>query len=125
MSKTHDRAQTPCERLLTSPEVAESGKAALRAEFHCLDPCVLLAEIERLQEALWLDHLPRVDGGRVREYVQQVTAQQFGAMVPTATTLITSRDGSGSNTSSGRINASSTHRCLVEAATRPITPPTR
>jgi AAA-like domain len=41
-----------------------------------------------LQEALWLDHLPRVDGGRVREYVQQVTAQQFGAMVPTATTLI-------------------------------------
>jgi hypothetical protein len=41
-----------------------------------------------LQEALWLDHLPRVDGGRVGEYVQQVTAQQFGAMVPTATTLI-------------------------------------
>jgi hypothetical protein len=41
-----------------------------------------------LQERLWLDHLPRVDGGRVREYVQQVTAQQFGAMVPTATTLI-------------------------------------
>jgi hypothetical protein len=41
-----------------------------------------------LQEALWLDHLPRVDGGRVREYVQQVSAQQFGAMVPIATSLI-------------------------------------
>lgn len=41
-----------------------------------------------LQEALWLDHLPRVDGGRVRDYVQQVTAEQFGAMVPTASTLI-------------------------------------
>jgi hypothetical protein len=53
MTKTYDRAQTPCERLLASPEVAESSKAALRVEFHCLDPCVLLAEIERLQEALW------------------------------------------------------------------------
>jgi AAA-like domain len=41
-----------------------------------------------LQETLWLDHLPRVDGGRVGDYVQQVTAQQFGAMVPTATTVI-------------------------------------
>jgi hypothetical protein len=41
-----------------------------------------------LQEALWLDHLPRVDGGRVPDYVQQVTAEQFGAMVPTATTLV-------------------------------------
>lgn len=41
-----------------------------------------------LQEALWLDHLPRVDGGRVGDYVQQVSAEQFGAMVPTATTLI-------------------------------------
>ncbi len=31
---------------------------------------------------------PRVDGGRVPDYVQQVTAEQFGAMVPTATTLV-------------------------------------
>jgi hypothetical protein len=53
LTKTYDRAQTPCERLLASPEVAESSKAALRAEFHCLNPGVLLAEIERLQEALW------------------------------------------------------------------------
>jgi hypothetical protein len=41
-----------------------------------------------VQDMLWLDHLPRVDGGRVRDYVQQVTAEQFGAMVPTATTLV-------------------------------------
>jgi hypothetical protein len=53
VTKTYDRAQTPGERLLASPGVAESRKAALRAELHCLDPCVLLAEIERLQEALW------------------------------------------------------------------------
>jgi hypothetical protein len=49
---------------------------------------VLLHRPRGMQERLWLDHLPRVDGGRVREYVQQVTAQQFGAMVATATTLI-------------------------------------
>jgi hypothetical protein len=49
---------------------------------------VVLYRPRGLQEALWLDHLPRVDGGRVRDYVQQVTAQQFGAMVATATTLI-------------------------------------
>jgi hypothetical protein len=49
---------------------------------------VVLYRPRGLQERLWLDHLPRVDGGRVGEYVQQVTAQQFGAMVPTATTLI-------------------------------------
>ena len=49
---------------------------------------VVLHRPRGLQERLWLDHLPRVDGGRVREYVQQVTAEQFGATVPTATTLI-------------------------------------
>jgi hypothetical protein len=54
---------------------------------------VLLYRPRGLQERLWLDHLPRVDGGRVRDYVQQVTAQQFGAMVPTATTLIGDESG--------------------------------
>lgn len=54
---------------------------------------VVLHRPRGLQERLWLDHLPRVDGGRVREYVQQVTAQQFGAMVATATTLIGDEQG--------------------------------
>jgi hypothetical protein len=53
VSKTYDRAQTPCERLPASAAVAESSKAALRAEFQRLDPCALVVEIERLQEALW------------------------------------------------------------------------
>lgn len=46
-----------------------------------------------LQEALFYEHLPRADGGRVRDYTQQVTAQQFGAMVPTATTRIGDEGG--------------------------------
>ena len=41
-----------------------------------------------LQERLFFDHLPRADGGRVADYRQQLTAQQFGAMVPTATTIV-------------------------------------
>ena len=46
-----------------------------------------------LQERLFLDHLPRADGGRVADYRQQLTAQQFGAMVPTATTIVGDHDG--------------------------------
>jgi hypothetical protein len=41
-----------------------------------------------LQERLFFDHLPRADGGRVRDYVQQLTAEQLAAMVPTATTRV-------------------------------------
>ena len=46
-----------------------------------------------LQERLFLDHLPRADHGRVRDYVQQVSAQQFAAMVPTATVEVGDPDG--------------------------------
>lgn len=46
-----------------------------------------------LQERLFFDHLPRPDGGRVRDYLQQVTAQQFAAMVPTATVDVGDPDG--------------------------------
>jgi hypothetical protein len=46
-----------------------------------------------LQERLFFDHLPRPDGGRVRDYTQQVSAQQFAAMVPTATVEVGDRDG--------------------------------
>ena len=46
-----------------------------------------------LQERLFLDHLPRADGGRVADYRQQLTAQQFGAMVPTATTIVGDQAG--------------------------------
>lgn len=37
-----------------------------------------------LQEQLYFDTLPRTDGGRVPDYRQHVTAEQFAAMVPTA-----------------------------------------
>jgi hypothetical protein len=46
-----------------------------------------------LQEALYLDHLPRADGGAVRDYTQQLTVEQFGALVPIATQRIGSERG--------------------------------
>ena len=35
-----------------------------------------------LQPALFLDHLPRADGGTVRDYADVLTVEQFGALMP-------------------------------------------
>ena len=35
-----------------------------------------------LQPALFLDHLPRADGGTVRDYADVLTIEQFGALMP-------------------------------------------
>ena len=51
--KTYDAAQTPCQRLLASPEVDQTVKTALREHFQGLDPVRLLSQIEALQDALW------------------------------------------------------------------------
>jgi len=38
-----------------------------------------------LQPGLFLDHLPRADGGVVRDYADVLTIEQFGALMPIAT----------------------------------------
>ena len=38
-----------------------------------------------LQPALFLDHLPRADGGTVRDYADILTIEQFAALMPVAT----------------------------------------
>src|SRR5204862_7326107 len=38
-----------------------------------------------LQAALFLDHLPRADGGTVRDYADVLTIEQFGALMAIAT----------------------------------------
>ena len=45
-----------------------------------------------LQHRLFFDHLPRTDGGAVPDYRQQMTIEQFAAMVPTATSGVGSAD---------------------------------
>jgi hypothetical protein len=38
-----------------------------------------------LQPALFMDHLPRADGGTVRDYADVLTIEQFGALMPIGT----------------------------------------
>jgi hypothetical protein len=38
-----------------------------------------------LQPALFFDHLPRADGGQVRDYADVLTIEQFGALMPVGT----------------------------------------
>ncbi len=49
----YEKAQTPFERVLKSPSIAEENKERLRREFDLLDPVLLLSEIERLQIEFW------------------------------------------------------------------------
>jgi hypothetical protein len=46
-----------------------------------------------LQHQLFFDHLLRPDGGTTRDYTAQMTAEQFGALVPTATHQVGSEQG--------------------------------
>lgn len=46
-----------------------------------------------LQHRLFFDHMPRTDGGAVPDYLQQMTVEQFGAMVGTASAEIGSKRG--------------------------------
>lgn len=52
VSKSYYAPKTPCERLLATEEVDEEVKAALRAQFVCLDPVALLQAIRAAQHAL-------------------------------------------------------------------------
>ncbi len=46
-----------------------------------------------LQHRLFFEHLPRTDAGSLADYVQQMTVEQLGAMVPTASAELGSRQG--------------------------------
>ncbi len=46
-----------------------------------------------LQHRLFFEHLPRADGGSLGDYRQQMTVEQFGAMVPTASAELGSATG--------------------------------
>ena len=50
--KRYDRPQTPCQRLIDHPAVAEKVKEGLRASGSRLDPLFLLSEIRAAQSAL-------------------------------------------------------------------------
>lgn len=70
-------------------EELERRVAALRERFGD----VALHRPRGLQHALFADHLPHADGGSVPDYVQQMTVEQFGASVPTASAHVGSTSG--------------------------------
>jgi AAA-like domain len=70
-------------------EELERRATALRERFGD----VALHRPRGLQHALFADHLPRPGGGSVPDYVQQMTVEQFGASVPTATAHVGSTEG--------------------------------
>ena len=51
--KRYDRAQTPYQRLLASPEVTDEVKAALTNLYRSLNPAALSQKLDTLLEALW------------------------------------------------------------------------
>ena len=51
--KRYERAKTPYQRVLASPDVEEEGKAQLRQQYQTLNPAALLRQIEAQQAALW------------------------------------------------------------------------
>jgi hypothetical protein len=59
-------------------EELEQRVTALRDQFGQLT----LHRPRGLQERLYLDHLPRPDGGTVPDYRNQLTVEQFGALMP-------------------------------------------
>ncbi|HEX4304823.1 MAG TPA: ATP-binding protein [Solirubrobacterales bacterium] len=71
------------------PETLESRVTGLREGFGDLQ----LHRPRGLQHALFLDHLPRPDGGAVADYRQQMTTEQVAASVPIATAAVGSSDG--------------------------------
>jgi hypothetical protein len=55
---------------------------------------VMLHRPAGLQEQLFFDHLPRpADGGATTDYVDQLSAEQFGALVPIASTEVGDQRG--------------------------------
>lgn len=54
---------------------------------------IVLHRPNMLQETLFYDALPRAGGGRVLDYVQQMTTEQFAAMMPAGTTRVGSNRG--------------------------------
>jgi hypothetical protein len=73
----------------SDPETLEARVTTLRERFGE----VALHRPRGLQHALFLDHLPRPDGGAVTDYRRQMTAEQVAATVPVASAAVGSEGG--------------------------------
>jgi hypothetical protein len=71
------------------PETLEARVTTLRERFGE----VALHRPRGLQHALFMEHLPRPDGGAITDYRQQMTTEQVAATVPVATAAVGSEGG--------------------------------
>jgi hypothetical protein len=71
------------------PETLEARVTHLRERYGE----VALHRPRGLQHALFMEHLPRPDGGAVADYRRQMTAEQVAATVPVATAAVGSEGG--------------------------------
>jgi hypothetical protein len=71
------------------PETLEARVTALRERYGE----VALHRPRGLQHALFMEHLPRPDGGAVADYRRQMTAEQLAATVPVASAALGSEGG--------------------------------
>ncbi|HEY5332175.1 MAG TPA: ATP-binding protein [Solirubrobacterales bacterium] len=74
---------------VADPQTLEARVTTLRERYGE----VALHRPRGLQHALFLEHLPRPDGGAVGDYRRQMTAEQVAATVPVATAAVGSGSG--------------------------------
>jgi hypothetical protein len=53
VTKKYDKAQTPCQRLLSSESVFQECKNKLKLEYESLDPVYLLDRLKKCQTTFW------------------------------------------------------------------------
>src|SRR6185437_14578908 len=73
----------------SDPETLEARVTTLRERYGE----VALYRPRGLQHALFMEHLPRADGGEVADYRRQMTAEQLAATVPVASAAVGSEGG--------------------------------
>lgn len=56
VKKVYDTAQTPCQRVLASPDVSEEDKRKLRELYRTLNPVKLYDRIQQQLDKLWKMH---------------------------------------------------------------------
>jgi hypothetical protein len=89
-------AHPPMLRAYLSLAIGAPERAALERRVEVLRERFGEVRLHRprgLQHRLFFDHMPRTDGGSVPDYRQQMTIEQFGAMVATASAEVGSEGG--------------------------------
>jgi hypothetical protein len=75
VTKKYDKAKTPYQRIMNSPQVLEEIKSKLKNEFESLDPVFLLAELKKLQNIFW-EHAWNKSENNIHEVTKAVIIEE-------------------------------------------------